>query len=56
MKNILNVIFVLLIIQTINAQWITQNSGTTQHLYDVYFINTQTGWACGDNGTIVKNH
>jgi len=36
------------------SQWITQNSGTTQHLYDVYFINTQTGWACGDNGTILK--
>jgi photosystem II stability/assembly factor-like uncharacterized protein len=36
------------------CQWVTQNSGTTQHLYDVYFIDTQTGWACGDNGTILK--
>src|SRR3990172_4655700 len=36
------------------SQWILQNSGTTNHLYDVYFINTQTGWACGNNGTIVK--
>ncbi len=35
------------------SQWVTQNSGTTQHLYDVDFINTQTGWACGDNGTII---
>lgn len=30
------------------AQWVTQNSGTTQHLNDVFFINTRTGWICGD--------
>ena len=36
------------------SQWVIQNSGTPNHLYDVYFINTQTGWACGNNGTIIK--
>ncbi|HJY64106.1 MAG TPA: YCF48-related protein, partial [Ignavibacteria bacterium] len=36
------------------SQWVIQNSGTSNHLYDVYFINTQTGWACGNNGAIVK--
>jgi len=36
------------------GQWVTQNSGTTQHLEDVSFINTQTGWVCGDNGTMLK--
>ena len=36
------------------SQWVNQNSGTPNHLYDVYFINTQTGWACGDNGTLIK--
>lgn len=44
----------LLHIDNCYCQWVIQNSGTTQHLYDVYFINTQTGWACGNNGTIVK--
>ena len=56
----LNLIFILLIahssllITNCFSQWVLQNSGTPNHLYDVYFINTQTGWACGDNGTIVK--
>ena len=56
----LNLVFILLIVHcsllitNCFSQWVNQNSGTPNHLYDVYFINTQTGWACGDNGTIVK--
>jgi photosystem II stability/assembly factor-like uncharacterized protein len=37
-----------------NAQWTFQNSGTTFPLYDIKFINENTGWSCGDNGTILK--
>jgi len=43
-----------LLITNCYSQWVIQNSGTPNHFYDVFFINTQTGWACGNNGTIVK--
>lgn len=36
------------------AQWVEQFSGTTAHLYDVEFINQNTGWACGDGGVVIK--
>ncbi len=47
------IIFILLPIDG-NAQWVAQNSGITTHLNGVYFINTQYGWACGDNGIIIR--
>lgn len=37
-----------------NAQWFTQQSGTTNPLYDIEFINKNTGWCCGDGGYIIK--
>ncbi|MEZ4820949.1 MAG: YCF48-related protein [Ignavibacteria bacterium] len=37
-----------------NAQWISQNSGTNQNLYDIEFINDKTGWAVGDAGVVIK--
>jgi photosystem II stability/assembly factor-like uncharacterized protein len=37
-----------------NAQWLQQNSGTTQNLYDIKFINKYTGWALGDAGLVLK--
>lgn len=36
------------------AQWIKQNSGTNQNLYDIEFINEKTGWAVGDAGVVIK--
>ena len=36
------------------AQWIAQNSGTNQNLYDIEFLNDKTGWAVGDGGNILK--
>ena len=36
-------IFILSI--TISAQWYQQNSGTTDDLYNVYFVNELVGWA-----------
>lgn len=51
-------IFVLLIFHisfiVANAQWYYQNSGTSFSLYDIKFTNSNTGWTCGDNGTILK--
>lgn len=55
MKKIIYIIFTISLFHNYTAaQWIIQNSGTTDHLYDVYFINAQTGWACGNNGTLLK--
>lgn len=36
------------------TQWVEQFSGTSSHLYDVEFINQNTGWACGDGGNVIK--
>lgn len=38
------------------AQWTLLNSGTTQHLYGINFPTSQTGYAVGANGTIVKTN
>ncbi|MDI6765472.1 MAG: YCF48-related protein [Bacteroidota bacterium] len=32
--------------------WITQTSGTSEHLFGVDFVNNLTGWAVGNNGII----
>ena len=55
MKKIILIVFIL---QTSSqlavAQWIQQNSGTNQNLYDIEFINDKTGWAVGDSGVVIK--
>ena len=40
---------------TARSQWSLQESGTTQYLYSVHFINNFTGYAAGDSGTILKS-
>ncbi len=50
-------LFCLLLILTINTYaqiWDKQNSGTTDNLRDIYFLNANTGWAVGEGGTILK--
>ncbi len=48
------------IIKTTNggATWIKQNSGTSHssnaYLNDVYFVNSNTGWAVGNYGMVLK--
>ena len=37
-----------------NWEWTMQESGTTAHLNDVYFVDNMTGWVVGSNGTILK--
>jgi photosystem II stability/assembly factor-like uncharacterized protein len=39
---------------SVNAQWIQQNAPTTSALLRVSFLNKNTGWACGMNGTMLK--
>ncbi|MDZ7622912.1 MAG: YCF48-related protein [Ignavibacteriaceae bacterium] len=49
-------IFLLVFIPVVaaSAQWYQQNSGTTFHLQSVFFINENIGWACGNEGVIIK--
>jgi len=58
MKSRINIILVILLILFSNliseAQWIQQNSGTNQNLYDIEFLNEKTGWAVGDAGVVIK--
>lgn len=43
-----------LMIEDCRCQWVVQNSGITANLYDVKFTNRYTGWACGENGILLK--
>ena len=55
MKNLLVILFFIQLSNlTSQAQWFTQQSGVTNHLYDMEFINRNTGWICGTGGTILK--
>lgn len=36
------------------SQWMLQPTGVSSYLRDIDFINEQTGWVCGDGGTILK--
>ncbi|MGB3019444.1 MAG: T9SS type A sorting domain-containing protein [Ignavibacteria bacterium] len=53
MKNILTAL-ILFFCTEADAQWFTQQSGTTSPLYDIEFINDKTGWCCGEEGYIIK--
>ena len=58
LSNIIRkVIFIVLTLLSQNcsySQWIQQPTPTTQHLYDIFFINSNTGWSCGLSGTLLK--
>jgi photosystem II stability/assembly factor-like uncharacterized protein len=43
-----------LVINTANAQWIRQNSGTQYPLNSVYFTSSMIGYTVGDEGTILS--
>jgi len=51
---VLVIVLILSIIPMASAQWITQNSGTTWSLLSVHFLNSDTGYVCGECGTILK--
>ncbi len=53
-RNILVLILCLISIQTANADWTRQDSGTLAWLRSVYFVNQQRGWIVGSAGTILN--
>lgn len=56
--NIMRLILLILLcispFQYIFSQWHQQPSGVSSYLRDLEFINSKTGWVCGDGGTILK--
>lgn len=55
MKTIFTIIFSMMIIVGYgqNFNWTAQNSTTSEWLNDLHFVDNLTGWAIGNNGTIV---
>lgn len=53
-KVIITLIILHFYVLISNAQWIQQNSGTTNQLLKVKFVNRYTGWTCGYNGIMIK--
>jgi photosystem II stability/assembly factor-like uncharacterized protein len=53
-KLIYTSIFFVLTVQLTLTQWVTQYSGTHAGLAAASFINSSTGWICGDLKTILK--
>src|ERR1035437_890326 len=54
MKTIIfSTLILICFVFTAKAQWVAQNSGTTNKLYSVHFIDANNGWAVGVYGAIV---
>lgn len=43
------IFIILFTVKNANAQWYSQSYNTISKLTDVYFINENTGWICGDD-------
>ncbi len=55
MKKVIYILFAIsLFHNSSDAQWLQQISGVGTSLLDIDFVDENTGWACGDNGVIVK--
>lgn len=54
MKKFYILLFVLLLVNEAMAQWVTLSSGTAINLNDVFFTDSNTGYAVGDSGIILK--
>jgi photosystem II stability/assembly factor-like uncharacterized protein len=54
MRTLKIYLLVLIPVVATSAQWYQKNSETTSHLQSVYFIDENTGWACGNEGVIIK--
>jgi len=54
MKYILTSALFFIFSISIYPQWTPQNSGTNQEIKNLYFLNENLGWVCGDDGTILK--
>jgi photosystem II stability/assembly factor-like uncharacterized protein len=54
MKTLATLILFFFFSTLIFPQWVQQNSGTTETLHNLYFLNENLGWVCGFEGTILK--
>jgi len=54
MKKLSILLITLFALNTVNAQWVQLSSGTSNNLHSVFFIDSNTGFVVGDNGTILK--
>ena len=59
MKNVLYGVVLYMLVLFLpgsgNAQWIQQTNPSGKALHSVYFINSTTGFSCGDTGTVLKS-
>ena len=51
-----NIIIILALAMTVNAQWIKLNSETTKNLNSLFFINAKKGHAVGENSSILETN
>jgi photosystem II stability/assembly factor-like uncharacterized protein len=50
------IVFLFVLVPCIcNAQWVQINTGHSNYINDVYFINNLTGWTCDASGKIYKS-
>jgi photosystem II stability/assembly factor-like uncharacterized protein len=54
MKKFTIFLMALVAVNGLFAQWVTQNSGTTENLNSVFFTDVNTGYVVGDSGIILK--
>lgn len=54
MKKLLQTIAALAICMSVSAQWTDKNSGITNDLNSVFFIDSNNGWAVGRQGKIIR--
>jgi photosystem II stability/assembly factor-like uncharacterized protein len=55
MKKLISIILIIHgSLQITCAQWVQQTSGVTTSLYNIQFVNLNTGWATGSNSVILK--
>lgn len=52
--KILGFLLCLLCFQTVQAEWVKQNTKTFSWFRDVFFVNEKTGWIGGADGALLK--
>lgn len=55
MKKVFLFLMLCVSLGTFAQNWVAVNSGTSNPLRHVHFVNTQVGWAVGSNGTVLKS-
>jgi len=53
MKKLIYTFFILLVVSTLNAQWVQVPSGTFENLNDIQFVDANTGFAVGNAGVVL---